>query len=900
MGKGRSFKGLVYICILTNETYNSMKRVLPIIAVLCALISCSKTNPGKLEINERGYFETQGVNVLVYSNRYQGVFCDEKTAGIEIVQRGVRIATGGGVRLMNTPEQWDIYSTLTERTIDTLGGVINCHFKYQDYEFEYDLKVKEEGVGFRVSVELDNPVPENLVGKAGLNMEFFPATYYGKTYLVDGQSEIFPRYPSSDTEMRPYDEKIPQFWGLSTFDDRGRNEFIVPKPISKGHTIVVAPEDESLRVLFQSETELNLFDGRNLSQNGTFVVRSFLPGGKTGTVLEWYVEPTPNAEWIREPNVGFSQIGYTPAQKKVAVIELDRNDKVAAKAKIWRVNADGSNTLVLTPAVKEWGVFYDRYNYSQCDFSDVREPGTYFIEYNGVKTNPFPINVNVYDGKWHNTMDVWLPVQMDHMMVNEAYRVWHGRSHMDDAIQAPTNYQQHDGYRMGNSTNTKYKPYEHIPGLAVGAWYDAGDFDIQSGTVIGLTNQLAEVWDVLRPERDQTFIDQKTQFVDIHRPDGLPDVIQQVEHGALNLCAQIENIGFIAGGIVQGNMHQYHHLGDAVTITDGYIYDPSLKPYEVRGNRSGTLDDRFAFTNNAGNPMGNANVCAALAHAARVLAPYIPETAERCKKNALKLWKEMDDFQARTPQAANNNFMRGGQGGGRGFGGDRSGAAIQLWLLTGDDKYKEMFLPMVMRQIEAAKTAPQGVEDNRTGGGSAMRAPRVNINTALSLLPYMDDDFKAQLREVIPVFVEDAKRTAESTPYGVPVAGGTWGGSERVISWAQNNYMVWRYYPDLIDPELVLSGLNFIYGNHPYSNVSFVTAVGVNTKKVAYGNNRADYTFIPGGIAPGLVLLQPDLLEHKDDYPFLWGENECCTRTVPSYVTLSIGAEEIAAALNKK
>lgn len=876
-----------------------MKRLLPIIAALCVLVSCAETDPGRLEINERGYFETQGVNVLVYSNRYQGVFCDEKTAGIEIIQRGVRIATGGGVRLMNTPEQWDIYSTLTERTIDTLGGVINCHFKYQDYEFEYDLKVKEEGVGFRVSVVLDNPVPENLVGKAGLNMEFFPATYYGKTYLVDGQSEIFPRYPSSDTEMRPNSEKIPQFWGLSTFDDRGRDEFIVPKPISKGHTIVVAPEDESLRVLFSSDAELNLFDGRNLSQNGTFVVRSYLPGGKTGTVLEWYVEPTPNAAWIREPNVGFSQIGYTPAQKKVAVIELDRNDKVAAKAKIWRVNADGSSTLVLTPEVKEWGVFYDRYNYAQCDFSAVREPGTYYIEYKGVKTNPFPINVNVYDGKWHNTMDVWLPVQMDHMLVNEAYRVWHGRSHMDDAIQAPTNYQQHDGYRMGNSTNTKYKPYEHIPGLAVGAWYDAGDFDIQSGTVIGLTNQLAEVWDVLRPERDQTFIDQKTQFVDIHRPDGLPDVIQQVEHGALNLCAQIENIGFIAGGIVQGNMHQYHHLGDAVTITDGYIYDPSLKPYEVRGNRSGTLDDRFAFTNNNGNPMGNVNVCAALAHAARVLAPYIPETAERCKKNALKLWKDMDDYQAQMANRPQQQQQFNGQRGNRGMGGDRSSAAIQLWLLTGEQKYKDMFLPGVMRQIEAARTAPQGAEDNRTGGGSAMRAPRVNITTALSLLPYMDDDFKAKLREVIPVFVEDAKRTAESTPYGVPVAGGTWGGSERVISWAQNNYMVWRYYPDLIDPELVLAGLNFIYGNHPYSNVSFVTAVGVNTKKVAYGNNRADYTFIPGGIAPGLVLLQPDLLEHKDDYPFLWGENECCTRTVPSYVTLSIGAEEIAAAINK-
>lgn len=76
-------------------------------------------------------------------------------------------------------------------------------------------------------------------------------------------------------------------------------------------------------------------------------------------------------------------------------------------------------------------------------------------------------------------------------------------------------------------------------------------------------------------------------------------------------------------------------------------------------------------------------------------------------------------------------------------------------------------------------------------------------------------------------------------------------------------------------------------------------AVGVNTKKVSYGNNRADYTFIPGGIAPGLMMFAPDLLEHKDDYPFLWGENECCTRQVPSYVMLSIACEQVSKAMNK-
>ena len=184
-----------------------MKKLLPIItALICGFVSCAtdSKDAGKLVINERGYFETRGVNVLVYSNNYQGVFCDEKTAGVEIVQRGVRIATGGAVRLMNTPEQWDIYASLTERTIDTLGGVISCRFNYPDYNFRYGITVRQEGKGFRMSVELDDPLPAELAGKAGLNMEFFPATYYGKTYLVDGQSEIFPRYPSSDTEMGPF------------------------------------------------------------------------------------------------------------------------------------------------------------------------------------------------------------------------------------------------------------------------------------------------------------------------------------------------------------------------------------------------------------------------------------------------------------------------------------------------------------------------------------------------------------------------------------------------------------------------------------------------------------------------------------------------------------------------
>ncbi len=163
----------------------------------------------------------------------------------------------------------------------------------------------------------------------------------------------------------------------------------------------------------------------------------------------------------------------------------------------------------------------------------------------------------------------------------------------------------------------------------------------------------------------------------------------------------------------------------------------------------------------------------------------------------------------------------------------------------------------------------------------------------------MDNAFREKVRKAVPAYVEYAESVAAGTPYGVPVSGSGWGGNEGVISWAYNNYLVWQYFPDMIDPDFVLRGLNYLYGCHPYSNVSFVNSVGVNTKKVAYGNNRADYTVIPGGIVPGLLLLAPDFMENKDDYPFHWGENECCTRTVPGYVMLSIACEKVAESLNR-
>ena len=73
-------------------------------------------------------------------------------------------------------------------------------------------------------------------------------------------------------------------------------------------------------------------------------------------------------------------------------------------------------------------------------------------------------------------------------------------------------------------------------------------------------------------------------------------------------------------------------------------------------------------------------------------------------------------------------------------------------------------------------------------------------------------------------------------------------------------------------------------GRHPVSNVSYVSGVGAQSKLIAYGNNRADYAFIPGGIIPGVVIIQPDFPELNEGWPFLWYENEYVVDTVTSYI----------------
>jgi len=364
-------------------------------------------------------------------------------------------------------------------------------------------------------------------------------------------------------------------------------------------------------------------------------------------------------------------------------------------------------------------------------------------------------------------------------------------------------------------------------------------------------------------------------------------------HGTLNINAQVENIGFVAQVIGQPQMHNYHHLGDAMTLSDGLLYDPSLKPYEVSadGLRSGTPDDRFVFTSRF-SPAGTMQDIVSLAAAYPGLKEYYPEEAERSIKNAIMLWDKWADAAdpAKQANAGSQNYRTGAND-------PRLNAAIELWFATGDSKYKAFFTPIIEKMLT---NVPQLSDEQRQRAQLSGRYAGPNLGPALRVYPYMDKKFQAKVKAAMPDYVKAITSTGKDNPYGVSISGANWAGNAGVITNAYNCYKVWKLFPDMIDPEYVLAGMNYILGCHPYSNVSFVTAVGVNTKKVAYSNNRADYSVIPGGIVPGLLVKGPDFLENKDDYPFHWGENECCINTAPQYVLLCLAAQEITEYLNKK
>ncbi len=860
-----------------------------------------------MRVTDKNYLDTQGFSVFLYDSTYHPVFVDQKNTAMEMILHGQRIATNGDVRLMPTPEQWDLVATLKGRHADKANNRLTANLAFPAFDFSYTLEVAAEPGGVKVSINLDKPLPQKLAGRAGFNLEFLPSIYMGKAYLVDGtKAGIFPRTPDDPmVKVLPLPDEPKKAYYLEDWDKA--KGYTQPLPFAEGKSITLGVDDALARVNVKSDTaDLMLFDGRDRAQNGWFVLRSLIPSGKTTGAIVWHIRPDVIPNWTRPPMIAHSQVGYAPGFSKVAVLELDPKYNGPKTAKVLRLMEDGSYKQVfegpITPSTP-----WLRYVYSKFDFTPVKDPGLYIIQYADQRTAPFPISKDAYANIWQDSLDHHLAEQMDHVSVREAYRMWHGASHLDDGRMAPVVGEQFDGWYQDAATDGKYRGGDHIPGMNVGGWYDAGDFDLEEPAQLNVIQSLALAYREFHVNYDELTVDEAARQVEMHRPDGVPDTVEQVKHGALYILAQFHNIGHAIRGTHEPDLRQYTQVGDGASKTDGRIYDPKLGPNEVRGDYSGIPDDRWIFTTN--NPYFQWNAIAALAAAADVLKGYDDALAKDCLETAIQAWNEekahptpnparrprwsgsrscarrrrpgcVSGCVRRSGSSARASALRQGSAGSFGRGGFGVGqewtAALELTIATqGAEPYKSRLKELFPQMIPPQQMGMRGW-------------------TAVRALPYLDAGAKDQMREAVKTYMAGLNKQLDATPFGVPPSLGTWGGSGAVVDMAIRMYFLHKTFPDLVGPEYTLRAVNYILGTHPVSSTSYVAGVGTISKTKTYSNNRADNSYIPGAVIPGYIIIKPDFPECIDDFGFLWFEDEAVVAGSARWVVAGNAADAIS------
>jgi hypothetical protein len=134
--------------------------------------------------------------------------------------------------------------------------------------------------------------------------------------------------------------------------------------------------------------------------------------------------------------------------------------------------------------------------------------------------------------------------------------------------------------------------------------------------------------------------------------------------------------------------------------------------------------------------------------------------------------------------------------------------------------------------------------------------------------------YQSAIEKALTGLSQEIIEQEKETPFGVPYRPHIWGAGWNIQEFGVQQYYLSSYFPKLFSKDLMFNALNFVLGCHPGENTaSFASGVGSRSMTIAYGYNRADWSYIPGGVVSGTALIRPDFPELKD-FPFLWQQTE--------------------------
>mgnify|MGYP003305038394 FL=1 len=316
-------------------------RIKHIIATVIAAASLYSAQAQDFTLTESGYFRNHGVDAMAFNDYYP----EGHQGGISLIMHGKRIVTNGDIRFEPTPGQWQPVPKQISREIVDGRIVTRLEYPdssrhetgfnpmfYPDVRLTYSVTLESRGESLVVTVDLDKPIPEEFIGKAGFNLEFFPGDLFGKPWLMDGDGGIFPQQANapleySDTYLEHkgdfHKEGVPHA-DIGRLNGKGYSPLtadnIVAAPYAEGRCFVSCPDDPYSRLKITSETApLKLYDGRLNHNNGWFVLSSEIPLNADKAAVEWVITPEVVQDWYYPPVVQVSQVGYIGYGAKVSV-----------------------------------------------------------------------------------------------------------------------------------------------------------------------------------------------------------------------------------------------------------------------------------------------------------------------------------------------------------------------------------------------------------------------------------------------------------------------------------------------------------------------------------------------------------------------------------------------------
>jgi len=720
-------------------------------------------------------------------------------------------------------DDWTTYASLDEQQAWVQDGARYFSGQLPGGESRYEQKIYLQGREAHFELTLDAGGEAEDIGWAEFAFYLPLAALQNQRYLADGSEGIYPAEYGAGTLAENLSE------------------------------LQLLPDDPTRNLILHSPTGgISLADGREWGIQ-FYLVAVRLP--LDGLTLRFTLTPPPADPGPNPPAVRYSRAGYLPVGPKQTVLEIDWRDSFPNPAvRLERKTESGAQTVLTGEFVPVLQDFWKQF--AIFDFSAVEERGEYRLVWAGGVTDWFPIAPNIFENRWQNTLDIFFPFQMSHAAVDLGGGLSHAASTLDDAVAVPPYTVGADGFISYEADGAS----GYVP-LGVGGWFDAGDYDLNVAAQAFVVHQLALAWEEFAPQRDLHGLDLANLRLNVRQPNGIPDLLEQIEWGTRWLLAMQAADGRVFVGVVE-SPDRYGETALPEAMTDGI---------------PNTGDERWLFHDYHSDV--NLKFVVALAAASRALRASNPQLAEQAWQAALRAW---DYFESRPEMYRATMYFSDNEEGREQM---IAAASIELYLTRPDPAYLQTLeqFTSYFENLPTEWPAPTG-----SAHSGFWYAPPFLAR----LYPHLADGaLKTSLRAALESAADLLYEQAGTQPF--PLMGDwpytDWGMSGAYLNALNDAYWLEKALPERVQRSDFLPAAYWLYGLHPVNDFTLVFGSGLpeplyhyhSILHIRFGSAPAS---VPGAVVPGIATLTDARILYYLNQPETYRNNEACIYDAASFL----------------